>query len=47
MRNITLETKIVVFKIKAISKIILQSFITTALKHVVNELEKIQKVFME
>ena len=42
MRNITLEGKVVIFKTKAISKIVFQSFITTVPKYVVNELEKIQ-----
>ena len=46
MRNLTLEEKIVIFKAIAISKINLQSFITTAPKHIVNKLEKIQKTFL-
>ena len=46
MRNLTLEGKIVIFKTKAISKIVFQSFITTVPKYVVNELEKIQKAFL-
>ena len=45
MRNLTLEGKIVVFKTKAISKVVFQSFITTVPKYVVNKHEKIQKDF--
>ena len=45
MRNLTLEKKIVIFKTIAISKIVFQSFITTVPKHIVNKLEKIQKIF--
>ena len=47
MRNLTLEGKIIIFKIKAISKIFFQSFITTVPKYVVNGLEKIEEIFME
>ena len=43
MRNLTLEGKTVIVKTIAISKIIFQSFIKTVSKHVINELEKIQK----
>ena len=46
MRNLALEAKIAIFKTKAISKIVFQSFITTVPKYVVNELEKIQKAFL-
>ena len=37
--------KIVVLKKPAISKIIVKSFITTVLNHIINELENIQKAF--
>ena len=46
MRNLTLEGKISYFKTIAISKIVFQSFITTVPKHIINELEKIQKAFL-
>ena len=46
MRNLTLEGKIVIFKTLAIFKIAFQSLITTVSKHIVNELEKIQKAFL-
>ena len=46
MRNLTLEQKIVIFKTIAISKIVFQSFISTVLKRIINELEKIQKAFL-
>ena len=39
MRNRTLEGKIVIFETIAISKILFQSFIITALKHIINELD--------
>ena len=45
MRRLTLEGKIVIFKTIAISKIVFQAFITTAPKHIVNELKKLQKAF--
>ena len=45
MRKLTLEGDIVIFKTIAISKIVFQAFITTAPKHIVNELKKIQKAF--
>ena len=45
MRNLTLEGKIVIFKILAISKIVFQSLITPFPRHIVNELEKLQKTF--
>ena len=41
VRDLALEVKIVIFKTTAISKINLESFIRTATKHIVNELEKI------
>ena len=41
MRKLSLEGKIVIFKTIAISKIVFQSFITTAPKHIVNEFKKI------
>ena len=46
MRNLTLEGKIVIFKTHAISKIVFQSMITPVPRHIVNEFEKIQKVFL-
>ena len=46
MRNLTLEEEIIIFKTKAISKIVFQSFIATVPKYVVNELEKIQEAFL-
>ena len=42
----TLEGKIVIFKTLAISKIVFQYLITPVPRHVVNELEKIQKAFL-
>ena len=45
MRNLTLEGKIAIFRTIAISKIDFQSFIITVPKHVVSDLEKIQKAF--
>ena len=45
IRNLALEGEIVIFKTTAISKIVFQSFITTVPKHIVNELENIQKPF--
>ena len=44
-RNLTLEGKTVTFKTIAISKTVFQSFIRTVPKHIINELEKIQKAF--
>ena len=44
LRNLTVERKIVIFKTE-ISKIVFQSFITNVPRHIVNELEKIQKAF--
>ena len=46
MRNLTLEGKIIIFNTIAISKIAFQSFIATAPKHIINELEKILKAFL-
>ena len=46
MRNLTLKGKIVIFKTLLISKIVFQSLITLVPRHIVNELEKIQKVFL-
>ena len=46
MRNLNLEGKIAIFKTIAISKIVFQSFIATVPKHIINELEKIQKAFL-
>ena len=47
MRKLTLEGKIVIFNTIAISKIFFLAFITTVPKHIVNELTKIQKDFLE
>ena len=44
MRKLT-AGKIVIFKASAISKIIFQSLITILPRHILNELEKIQKAF--
>ena len=46
MRNLTLKGKIIFFKLLAISKIVFQSLITLVPRHIVNELEKIQKAFL-
>ena len=45
MRKLTLEGKIVIFKALAIYKIVFQSLITAIPRHIVNELEKMQKFF--
>ena len=45
MRKLTLEGKILIFKIITISKISFQAFVTTVPKHIVNELRRIQKAF--
>ena len=45
MRNLTREEKIVIFKALAMSKIVFQSLITPVPRHIVNQLEKIQKAF--
>ena len=44
--SLALEGKIAIFKAIAVSKIVFQSFTTTAPKKVVKELEKIQKAFL-
>ena len=41
MRKLTLQERIVIFKIIGISKIVFQAFITTVSKHIINELKKI------
>ena len=46
IRKLKLEGKNVIFKTIAISKIVLQAFITAVPKHIVNELKKIQKAFL-
>ena len=46
MRNLTLGEKIGIFKGLVISKIVFQSLITPVPRHIVNELEKIQKTFL-
>ena len=46
MRNLTLKGKIIIFKTLAISKIVFQSLITPVPRHIVNELEKLQKAFL-
>ena len=46
MRNLILEGKMVIFKTLAISKTVFQSLITSVPRHIVNELEKIQKSFL-
>ena len=46
MRNLTLEGKIFIFEILAISKIVFQSLVTPAPRHIANEFEKIQKAFL-
>ena len=46
IRNLTLEDKIVVLKTLAISKIVFQFLITTIPRHIINELEKIQKALL-
>ena len=45
MRKLTLERKIVILKTIVTSKIVFQSLITNVRKDIVNELEKIQKIF--
>ena len=40
------RSKIVIFKTLAINKVVSQSLITPVLRHIVNELEKIQKAFL-
>ena len=46
MKNLTLEGKVVVYKILAISKIVFQTLTTTVPRYIVNELEKILKAFL-
>ena len=46
MRNLTLKGKIVIFKTLPISKIVFQFLITAVPRHIVNEIEKIQKIFL-
>ena len=46
MRNLTLERETAIFKAIATSKIVFRSSIANALKHIINELEKIQKAFL-
>ena len=46
LRSLALEGKIVIFKTLAISKIVFQSLTTPVPRHIVNELEKIQKPFL-
>ena len=46
MKNLTLEGKAVIFKTLAITKIVFQSLTIAAPRHIVNELEKIQKAFL-
>ena len=45
MRKLTLEEKLLIFKIIEISKIIFQAFVTTVPKHIANELKKLLKAF--
>ena len=45
MRNLPIEAKIAIFRTIAISKIVFQSFTITVPKHVVSDLEKLQKAF--
>ena len=46
IRNLTLESKIVIFKTLAVSKIVFQSMITPVPRHIVNELKRTQKAFL-
>ena len=46
MRNLTLEGRIVVFKMLAISKIVFLALLTKISHQVVKESEKIQKFFL-
>ena len=45
VRKLTLEGKIVIFRTIVISNIVFQAFITTVLKHIVNELKKYKRLF--
>ena len=44
--NLTLKGKIVIFKTLAISKTVFQSLISTVPRHIINELQRIQKAFL-
>ena len=46
MKKLTPEGRIIICKTISISKIVFLSFITTVPKHILNELEKIQKAFL-
>ena len=46
MRRLTLECKIIVFKIIAISKIVFLSLISKVHTEIINEIERIQKRFL-
>ena len=46
LQNLTLEGKILIFKILALSKIIFQVLVTLMTNYVVTELEKIQKSYL-
>ena len=45
VRKLTLEGKTVIFRTIEISNIVFQAFITTVLKHIVNELKKYKRLF--
>ena len=45
VRKLTLEGKIVIFRTIVISNIVFKAFITTVLKHIVNELKKYKRLF--
>ena len=45
VRKLTLEGKTVIFRTIGISNIVFQAFITTVLKHIVNELKKYKRLF--
>ena len=46
MRNITLEAKMIIFKTLAISKILYLTLITSFLKQLIEEIQKMLKVFI-
>ena len=46
MKNLTLEGRIVAFKMLTISKIVFLALLTKILYQIVKELEKIQKYFL-
>ena len=46
MRNLSIEGKIVVFKILAISKLVYLALLTVTPNHFINEIGKIQRVFI-